>query len=175
MHRYFAAVPEFFAGVKPGEFCSVKLHMQAPGYSVLTSLIPAHTVPATLRRLPKKWSDGKPCMAALITEGSHPKENVWEVHLASDESDHVGVVASPSQMGLWTPAYSNGASAKGRGRMHSERSHHSPGLVDSRSEEVSQEVNAQSYSGTQLAPTFWIFSPETGIVAPSWRTLISIV
>lgn len=39
-------------------------------------------------------------MAALITEGSHPKEDVWEVHLASDESGHVEVVASPSQMGL---------------------------------------------------------------------------
>lgn len=42
-------------------------------------------------------------------------------------------------------------------------------------DEFSQEVNAQSYSGTQLAPTFWIFSPETGIMAPSWRTLIPIV
>lgn len=55
--------------------------MQAPGYSVLTALILAHIVPATLRRLPKEWSYGKPCMAALIIEGSHPKENVWEVHL----------------------------------------------------------------------------------------------
>lgn len=78
---YLATVPESFSEVKPGELWAVKLHMQVPVLSVLTSPILAHTVTATLRRLLEGCSDGEPHTAALISEESHPKENVWKVHL----------------------------------------------------------------------------------------------